>query len=185
MSDARIRLRRGPVARIGSSNTQWVLSSFCVLILFAVVYGTVKGRGWGGGWTIGAVVSLLVLFVPWIAGLTAWARVDDEGIHWRYWMKYSYPWQQITRITLTDRDLVMAPSGFNKVPTIVVHGRTERGGSRTGEDNIRPVEGAGRNRRAFADAVVAAAKQHGKRVVVASRGWNQPMPEGTEESSWI
>ncbi|HEU5265503.1 MAG TPA: hypothetical protein VFU35_02340 [Jatrophihabitans sp.] len=178
-----VRLRRGIWARCASSGTQFVLTLFGGFAVFALIYGAVHGRG--GGWTVGGVVALVVLFVPWIAGLTAWARVDDDGIRWRYWLKYSYRWEQITRITLTNRDLVMAPSGFNSVPTIVVHGRTRRGKPGAGfEDSVRPVEGTGRNRRAFADAVVAAARAHGTKVVVSSRGWNQPMPEGAQEKSW-
>lgn len=39
--------------------------------------------------------------------------------------------------------------------------------------------------REFARELSALAQQHGVRVLVRSRGWDEPLPKGTEEGSWM
>lgn len=180
------RLRRGPRCRLASSNVQAGLSLLCLALLAAIGYGLANGRPvFAGNW-LAWVLPALVLVVPWAAGLTAWARADERGFHWRYWARHSVPWQHVTRVTLTERSLSFTPVGATSTPAIVVHARTsEKPRSGSGiEYAIRPGQGAGRHLREFASEIAAAARAHGVRVVVASSGWDEPMPVGAEEKTW-
>lgn len=180
-----IRLRRGLWCRLASSTTQTLLSVACLFVLFALGYSLFSDRGlWGAGvlfwvWTI-------VLFAPWLGGVTAWARADAGGVRWRYWMKQDLPWDRITRVTLTKRELNATPLGASRTPTIVVSGRAvaKSGKDSAIEINIRPAEAGGRNLRRFAAELSALARAHGVKVVVATSGWNEPLAEGAAEKSW-
>ncbi|HET6876876.1 MAG TPA: hypothetical protein VFH38_05060 [Jatrophihabitans sp.] len=180
------RLRRGLWCRLASSNTQTALSVVCLLVLFALGYSLFSAGGLAGA---GALfwIWTVAFFVPWLAGVSAWARADTDGLRWRYWMKQDFPWERITRITLTKRELNATPLGATRTATIVVHGRTvaKSGKQSTIEVNIRPAEGAGRNLRRFATELSALARQHGVQVVVEASGWDEPMAAGAEEKSSI
>jgi hypothetical protein len=183
---AESRLRRGPLCRLASSNVQTGLSLLCLALLAAVGYGLADGRPiFAGNW-LGWLLPALVLLVPWGAGLTAWARADENGIRWRYWIRHSYPWHRVTRLTLTERSLSFTPAGATSTPAIVVHARiaAKRGSGSGVEVAIRPGRGAGRQLREFAAEVAGLARAHGVRVVVASRGWDEPMPVGADEKTW-
>lgn len=179
------RLRRGPLCRLASSNTQAFLSLVCLAILAGIGYGLANGRPVFGGSLLDWLPAL-VFFVPWLAGVTAWARADDTGIRWRYWTKSQFRWEQIRRIELTNREFVLPESG-GRTRSIVVFGKPAPGekAETAAEDNVRPAEGAGRHLRAFGRDLSALARQHGVRVVVRSRGWDEQLPEGTEERSWM
>jgi hypothetical protein len=185
-SAARTRLRRGVRCRLASSNVQAGLSLLCLALLAAIGYGLANGRAvFAGNWPAW-VLPALVLVVPWAAGLTAWARADEGGIRWRYWARHSVPWQQVTRVTLTERSLSFTPVGATSTPAVVVHARTSpkpRSGSGI-EYAIRPGQGAGRHLREFANEITAAARAHGVRVVVESSGWDEPMPVDVQEKTW-
>lgn len=183
---AESKLHRGPLCRLASSNVQTGLSLLDLALLAAIGYGLANGRPvFAGNW-LAWVLPALVLLVPWVAGLTAWARADENGIRWRYWIRHAYPWQQVTRVTLTERSLSFTPVGATSTPAIVLHARSgaKRGPGTGVELTIRPGRGAGRHLREFAAELAALARAHGVRVVVASRGWDEPMPVGAEEKTW-
>lgn len=180
-----VRLRRGPLCRLASSNTQAFLSLVCLAVLVGIGYGLAHGRPVFGGSVLDWLPAL-VFFVPWLAGVTAWARADDTGIRWRYWLKTEFRWEQIRRIELTKREFVLRESGV-RTRSIVVFGKPAAGekAETADEDNIRPAEAAGRHLSEFGREVSALARQHGVHVVVRSHGWDEPMPEGAEERSWM
>jgi hypothetical protein len=180
-----VRLRRGPLCRLASSNTQAVLSLLCLAVLFGIGYGLARGRPVFGG-SFWDWLPALVLFVPWLLGVTAWARADEDGVRWRYWLEIEYRWEQIRRIELTDREFVLPESG-GRTRSIVVFTkpRPGEGPESADEQNIRPAESAGRHLRRFGSELGALARQHGVRVVVRGRGWDEPMADGADERGWI
>lgn len=178
-----VRLRRGPLCRLASSNTQAWLSMLCLATLAGVGYGLADGRPVFGG-SLLTWLPALIYFVPWLAGVTAWARADDDGLRWRYWTRTELRWENIRRIELTNREFVLPESG-GRTRAIVVIAKPEPGEpDDTGvQDSIRPAESAGRNLRRFGAEVAALAGRHGVHVVVASRGWDEPL-EGPSEENW-
>ena len=179
-----VRLRRGVFARLGGSGVQLLLTMAALGGLFSIGYPISQGRLPSLPWTFWLVY--VPPFALWLAGVTAWARADETGVSWRYWMKQEMRWEQITRVTLTKRVLLGQQSGFNRVRTIAIRWRTTGPDhhSSTSDVNIRPADFCGRHQRRFATALIALAEQHHRHVVIASRGWEQPLPEGAEEKDW-
>lgn len=181
---ADIRLRRGPLCRLASSTTQAVLSLVCLGVPVALIWGATQGRPLFGGPLLGWV-WIVVLYVPWLAGVTAWARADADGIRWRYWQKYEFRWEQVRRVELTKR-IVGATSTVDTVRTIVVFGKPQPGRPvQTADDqNVRPGEAGGRNLRRFGTDLSALAKRHGVSVAVTSGGWDEPVCVPNGEHPW-
>lgn len=108
----------------------------------------------------------LVLILLWLRGVTAWARVDDAGLHWRYWIGSEHSWGDVRTVTLTRRANPMSQAAAG-VPIILVRGKDGD------EDFIAPARGCGRRRREFASEVLAAARANGVATEVVATGWNE------------
>ena len=158
----RVVLRRPLVARLFGTMPQIVLTLVAVVSVITIV-AVVSSGDWSP-WPF-----LLVQAAPvalWARGVTAWARVDEDGIHWRYWARWDHPWSKITRVSLTRRARLATVRGNGGPPIILV--------STAGhEDLISPALACGRHRREFATAVITAAHAHGRPVSVLSRRWNE------------
>ena len=158
----RVVLRRPLVARLFGTMPQIVLTLVAVVSVITIV-AVVSSGDWSP-WPF-----LLVQAAPvslWARGVTAWARVDEDGIHWRYWARWDHPWSKITRVSLTRRARLATVRGNGGPPIILV--------STAGhEDLISPALACGRHRREFATAVITAARAHGRPVSVLSRRWNE------------
>lgn len=153
-------LRRGIASRLFSSGIQAWLTLLAAGFVFCIV---ALASGATALWP--ALVLTGVATALWARGVTAWARVDDDGLHWRYWTRTDLPWRSIHTITLTRRANVwsyVAKGG----PIILVHG------AKKFEDFVRPAIACGHHRRAFADEVTATARTHGVETEVVSTGWN-------------
>lgn len=161
-----IVLRRPLVARLFGTTLQAVLT--LVTVIFVITMVAVVSSGDWSLWPFLLVQAVLVAL--WTRGLTAWARVDEEGIHWRYWARWDHPWSKITRVSLTRRALLATVRGNGGPPIILVNAAGD-------EDFIRPALACGRHRREFATAVITAARAHGKPVKVLSRRWNEEPTE--------
>lgn len=163
-----MRLHRGIAARLANNGLQAVLSVLSIGTLIAIGYGQLLGRDITvlplSFWFVFALY-----FLPWLAGVTAWARVDEAGIRWRYWYRQGYIWQQISQVELTERRLAGAPALLNRATTIAVHGRAER----DFEEYIRPAERAGPGLRRFADELSAQARRNGVQVAIESSRWER------------
>lgn len=165
-STDRVVLRRSPVARLFGTTLQTVLT--LVVVIFLITMVAVVSSGDWSQWPFLLVQAALVAL--WVRGFTAWARVDEDGIHWRYWARWDHPWSKITRVSLTRRALLATARGNGGPPIILVD-------AVGGEDFVKPALACGRHRREFATAVIAAARTHGKPVRILSRRWNEEPTE--------
>lgn len=155
-------LRRPLAARLFATTFQKVLT-LVALVFLVSVGGSVASGNWSMWPYLVAQAAMVAL---WLRGFTAWARVDDEGLHWRYWVRWDHPWPEITRVTLTRRALLATVVGNGGPPIILVRTRGD-------EDFIVPALACGRHRREFGTAVLAAARSRGTRTEVVSTRWNE------------
>ena len=95
----RVVLHRPPVARLFGTTPQTVLTLVAVISVITIV-AVVSSGDWSP-WPFLLVQAALVAL--WARGVTAWARVDDDGIHWRYWARWDHPWSKVTHVALTRR----------------------------------------------------------------------------------
>jgi hypothetical protein len=97
---AGVRLRRNLLARMfGGFQFQWILAfavllNLALLVLVAEMDGAAKA--------LSALAPALVGWVLWGIGVSATAGADDAGVHWRYFVRHSYPWSEIDRIAFGD-----------------------------------------------------------------------------------
>jgi hypothetical protein len=157
-----IRLRRPLPARLFGSGPQAVLTLIAALFVVTVV--AVAAAGDPSLWPL--LLVQVVLVGLWLRAFTGWARVDDDGLTWRYWARWEHNWPKISAVTLTRRANTMSYRAAGP-PIILVR---VKGGD---EDYVVPARACGRHRRAFGTAVLAAAKAHGVRTEVTSTGWNE------------
>jgi hypothetical protein len=93
---AGVRLRRNLLARVfGGFQFQWLLAlalllNLALLVLVADIDGAAKA--------LSALTPAIVWWVLWGIGVSGWAGADDAGVHWRYFVRRSYPWSEIDRI---------------------------------------------------------------------------------------
>ncbi len=157
-----VRLRRPLVSRLLATILQGYLSLGAALSVAAVLGVLMKPDL--SLWPY--LIAPVLLVVLWLRGATAWARIDEDGLHWRYWARWDHPWDTIAAITLTRR-AVYGHHGAAAAPIILVR---SRGGD---EDVITPARACGRHRRDFGSAALAAARAHGVRTEVVSARWNE------------
>ncbi|HEY9482523.1 MAG TPA: hypothetical protein VIR00_06135, partial [Micromonosporaceae bacterium] len=103
----RVVLRRPLVGRLFGTTPQTVLTLVAVVFVITIV-AVVRSGDWSP-WPFLLVQAALVAL--WARGVTAWARVDEDGIHWRYWVRWDHPWSKITRVSLTRRALLSTVRG--------------------------------------------------------------------------
>ncbi len=163
------RLRRPLPARLFGSGPQLVLT--LVVALFVVTVVAVAASGDLSLWPL--LLVQVVLVGLWLRAFTGWARVDDDGLGWRYWARWEHEWPKISVVTLTRRANSMSYRAAGP-PVILIRAK---GGS---EDFVAPARACGRQRREFGTAVLAAAKAHGVRTRVTSTGWNEKPDEIAE-----
>jgi hypothetical protein len=157
-----VHLHRPPAGRLFATTLQQVLTLVAVLFVLTVVAVTAAGDL--SLWPLLVVQVLLVAL--WLRGVTGWARVDDDGLHWRYWTRSDRAWPHIGTVTLTRAANTMSYRAAG-APIILV--RTKGGD----EDFVVPARACGRHRREFGTAVLAAAEAHGVRTQVTSTGWDE------------
>jgi hypothetical protein len=164
-----IRLHRPVSARLFGSGPQAVLTLIAALFVVTVV--AVAASKDLSLWPL--LLVQIVLVGLWLRAVTGWARVDDEGLAWRYWTRWEHAWPKISAVTLTRRANTMSYRAAGP-PIILVRAK---GGS---EDFVAPARACGRRRREFGTAVLASAKAHGVRTQVTSTGWNEKPDEIAE-----
>jgi hypothetical protein len=152
-----IRLRRNLLARVfGGFQFQWVLAlavllNLALLVVVADIDGPAKAMS--------ALAPAIVGWVLWGIGASAWAGADEAGVHWRYFVRRSYPWSEIDRIAFGD--VMRAVGGGAGTAAILV--------GVDGHDHpITPALGcSARLRTEFGNELIGLARAHGAQVDVA------------------
>jgi hypothetical protein len=149
------RLRRGVGARLfGGSNFQLILT--CGVVLNVVLLGVVASFD-GLTQVLPAEAPALVWWVIWGMGVTAHAAADEAGVHWRYFLRHKYAWNEIDQIRFGGVLRGATPSAGAPAILISVAGR---------EHPVVPALGCDRTRATeFGTELTGLAGAHGVRAI--------------------
>lgn len=148
---AEVRLSRSLATRLfGGGNFQWLLTVVLVLYVALIVFVSVLI----GPSTLLGLITVLIPGIPWLFGVTAYARADNDGVHWRYYRPHTYAWSEIDQVEFGSV-VRGGASSANRIPAVRV-------GVAGTSHPIAPSAGVGLPRlTAFARGLDALARTHG------------------------
>jgi hypothetical protein len=159
-----VRLQRSLPGRLfAGSAAQWVLT--LVVLLEIGLIAVVASIG-DLGKVLPSLGAAVIVLLIWLAGVLAAARVDADGIRWRYYAAHDYSWSQVERVRFGGK-LIKGSVQFGQAAIfITVAGR---------EHAITPAYGCGRERLIeFGDALINQARLHhvGVSLDTTDRRWD-------------